>query len=294
MKAVSSTLLLVLYFAIAGCASKKYENVAYLDSTTSKIPQPSLNIFTPKSKKFQNTPVLLFVHGGNWKAGDKKMYSLLGRNFAKKGVSTVIVGYTLSPNANYDQMATQVGKAVEWTYNNIANYKGDPNQIFLTGHSAGGHLAALVGTNPKYLKDKYMVKGIILNDAFCLDMKSFLEIIPPTNENYYLTTWGNDPAAWENGSPICFLDSTDPPFMMYLGKKTYDGILITNNMFLDELHKYQPDVQPIFLNKKHISMVVQYFFPWNHRVDEIKDFMAKHKIQVHKKELEAITSTDAP
>ena len=106
MKKITTTLFL-LYMILAGCASKKYGNVSYLGNSTSAIQQPTLNIFTPKNKKLNN-PVLLFVHGGNWSSGDKKIYSLLGRNFAKKGVTTVIVGYTLSPNANYDQMATEV------------------------------------------------------------------------------------------------------------------------------------------------------------------------------------------
>lgn len=270
-------LFLSLLFAVilGSCASKKHSDIAYLepDPTCEK---PTLNIFTPRNSRPGN-PVLLFVHGGNWSSGDKKTYSLLGRNFAKKGITTVIVGYTLSPYANYDEMAIEVGKAVEWTHKNIAAYKGDPNQIFLSGHSSGGHLAALVGTNPRYLKDKSMVKGIILNDAFCLDMKSYLEVCPPTDEKYYLTTWGKDPKAWKNGSPIYHLDKTDPPFMVYLGEKTYDGILITNEMFMCELNKVQPDVRPIYLNMKHVPMVVQYFFPWNRRFDEIIDFMEKNK-----------------
>jgi len=51
-------------------------------------------------------------------------------------------------------MATEIAKAVEWTVENIKNYRGDPEQIFLMGHSAGGHLIALISTNPKYLEQK--------------------------------------------------------------------------------------------------------------------------------------------
>jgi arylformamidase len=277
MKKLLNLQLLLLIFLVTGCASKKYKNVSYLNEDINKVP-PTLNIFSPRNSKNDN-PVLLFVHGGNWSSGDKKTYSLLGRNFAKKGVTTVIVGYTIGPNANYDEMATQVAKAVEWTEANISNYKGDPNQIFLTGHSSGGHLVALVGTNPKYLRDRSVVKGIILNDAFGLDMKSFFEVIPPSANKKYLATWGTDPEAWKNGSPIYFLDSNSPPFMIYLGKKSYDGILVTNDMFLSELHNYQPEVLPIVLNKKHIPMVLQFFFPWNKRFAEVVDFMEKNKGQ---------------
>ena len=268
--------LLIMILLLVSCASKKHKNVSYL--TNSDKEKPTLNIFQPRNKKFKNNPVLVFVHGGNWNSGDKKLYSFFGRNFARKGITTVIVGYTLSPNADYNEMAIEVGKAVEWTKENISKYNGNPDEIFLTGHSAGGHLVALVATNPKYLKDKSIVKGIILNDAAGLDMKHYLEEIPPTQEEAnYLTTWTSNPYEWKNASPIYFLDKNSPPFMIYTGgTKTYQSIQVTNERFLNELHKYQPNVKPIVLNKKHVPMMTQYIFPWSNRYDEIIDFMNKN------------------
>ena len=268
--------LLIMILSLGSCASKKHKNVSYL--TNSDKEKPTLNIFQPRNKKIKNNPVLVFVHGGNWNSGDKKMYGFFGRNFAKKGITTVIVGYTLSPNADYNEMAIEVGKAVEWTKENISKYNGNPDEIFLTGHSAGGHLVALVATNPKYLKDKSVIKGVILNDAAGLDMKHYLEEIPPTQEEAdYLTTWTSNPNEWKNASPIYFLDKNSPPFMIYTGgTKTYQSIQVTNERFLNELHKYQPNVKPIILNKKHIPMMTQYIFPWSNRYDEIIDFMNKN------------------
>ena len=263
----------ILFFT--SCASKKYKNIDYLANTSSDK-NPTLNVFKPRNSKFKKNPVLVFVHGGNWNSGDKKTYGFLGRNFAKKGITTVVVGYSLSPNANYDEMAKQVAKAVTWTKENIANYNGNPNEIFLTGHSAGGHLIALVGTNSKYLKDKTTIKGIILNDAAGLDMKHYLEEVPPTQKDDYLTTWTNNPETWKNASPIYFLDKNSPPFMIYSGgTKTYKSIQISNDRFIKELNKFQPNVQPIVLNKKHVTMMTQYFFPWSERFDEIVGFMRK-------------------
>lgn len=257
---------------ISSCCSIKYKNIPYLndDGSTQK---PTLNIYKPKNKKFTNNPVLIFVHGGNWNAGNKKNYGFIGRNFAKKGITTVIAGYTLSPKANYDDMAKEIAKAVIWTKENISKYNGDSNNIYLTGHSAGGHLIALIGTNPKYLADKSIIKGIILNDAAGLDMKHYLEEIPPTNENGYLTTWSNDPETWKDASPIYFIDNKTPKMMIYIGSKTYESIKVANERFLKELHKFQPNVKPIIINKKHASMVTQYFFPWSNRYDEIIEFI---------------------
>ena len=278
MRLLKIILSLFMILSITSCATKKYKNVSYLESENSNKKQPTLNIFTPRSSKKTNNQVLLFVHGGNWNSGDKKIYGFLGRNFAKKGITTVIVGYTLSPEANYNDMAIEVAKAVEWTKDNISKYKGNPNEIFLTGHSAGGHLIALVGTNPKYLKNNSIIKGIILNDAAGLDMKNYLEEFPPTTQDNYLTTWTNNPETWKAASPIYFLNKNLPPFMVYTGgTKTYESIRVSNDRFLKELHKFQPNVQPIVLNKKHVSMVLQYFFPWSARYKEILKFMDTNK-----------------
>lgn len=269
----SSILLIITLLLFTSCATKKYKNVTYLNETDKNKEQPTLNIFTPRNSKHINNQVIVFIHGGNWNSGDKKMYSFIGRNFAKKGITTVIAGYTLSPKADYDEMAKEIAKSVTWTKENISNYKGNPDEIFLTGHSAGGHLIALIGTNPKYLEDKSIIKGIILNDAAGLDMKYYFEENPPTNKNDYLATWSNNPEEWKNASPIYFVDENTPKMMIYLGSKTYESIKIGNSRFINELNKYQPDVKPIILNKKHAPMVIQYIIPWSKRYKEILEFM---------------------
>ena len=252
------------------CSSRKYKDVTY-DSKN----QRKLNIFVPRKSSKEPMPVLIFVHGGNWNSGNKNFYGFIGRNFAKKGVITVIPSYTLSPNADYDKMASEIAEAILWTKENIKEYNGDAAKIFVTGHSAGGHLVALAALNPKYNIPRGTVSGIILNDAAGLDMKHYLESYPPTNDDDYLATWSNNPEKWEDASPISFLDENAPEFMIYVGTKTYPSIKVANDRFLKELKKYQNDVEPIFLIKKHIPMVLQYFWPWNARFDEISSFMYK-------------------
>lgn len=269
----NSLAIILLILTATACKVEKFKDIPYLDGNAN-AENPALNIFKPRNKKKDN-PVLIFVHGGNWNQGDKKLYGFFGRNFAKKGITTVVVGYTLSPKTNYDGMAKQVAKAIEWTKENCASYNGNPNKIFLTGHSAGGHLVALVATNTKYLKDQSIVKGVILNDAAGLDMKHYLEEFPPTQTDDYITTWSENPKNWQEASPIYFVNKNSPPFLIYLGSKTYPSIKVSNERFLDKLHEFQPTVQPIILNKKHVPMVTQYFFPWSNRFSEIITFINK-------------------
>ncbi|MBG6062871.1 pimeloyl-ACP methyl ester carboxylesterase [Flavobacterium sp. CG_9.1] len=268
--------ILVVLNAIlfVNCGAKKNTDVSFLESQKeNSLKAPKLNVFVPRKSSAEQVPVLIFVHGGNWNSGRKGTYDLLGRNFASKGVVTVIPDYTLSPNATYDDMAKQIVSVIQWTKNNISQYNGNPNQIFITGHSAGGHLGALAVMNPKYGIDSNSISGIILNDAAGLDMKNYLEGNPPTSKDDYLTTWTSNPEQWKAASPIYFLNKNTPPFLIYVGDKTYNFIKVANSRFLSAMKPFQPDVTPIRLNKKHVPMVVQYFYPWSDRFDEVIDFM---------------------
>ena len=264
---------LLLLLTLMSCSTKKFKNITYQKSTEQEVLK--LNVFVPRNSTMQKMPVLLYVHGGNWNSGTKNMYGFFGRNFAKRNVVTVIPSYTLSPEANYDQMAQEIAHAIEWVKTEIGKYGGDPQQLFVTGHSAGGHLVALATMNPKYGIKPGTISGIILNDAAGLDMDHYLQQNPPTHANDYLTTWTNNPKEWRNASPIHFINEQTPPFLIYVGAKTYPSIKVTNARFLKMLHIYQKQITPIVVNKKHVPMILQYFWPWSKRFNETVDFMTK-------------------
>jgi acetyl esterase/lipase len=276
LKLLRNITLLFCLFLLASCASKKVNDISYLESSVALVEaSPKLDIYQPK--KSENNPVVIFIHGGYWEEGNKDMYGFLGRGLAKKGITTVIPNYTLSPNGSYHTMAEEVAAAVQWTHDSIAKHNGNPNQIFLMGHSAGGHLIALVGTNPKYLKTTDMVKGIILNDAAALDMNSYLQENPPTKNHNYDVTWTQDPTNWKDASPIYFLSEKVPPMLIYVGTKTYPSIISQNKYFVEELKKYQPTAEINYLTKKHVPMMSQYIYPWNKHYEEIIAFIERNK-----------------
>ncbi|SFC17847.1 Carboxylesterase family protein [Kaistella jeonii] len=257
------------------CQSRKYKDVVYGQSA--KKEDLKLNIFVPKNSENKKLPVLLFVHGGNWNSGNKDQYGFFGRNFAKKDVITVIPSYTLSPKANVDEMTTEIASAVKWVQNNISKYNGDAKNLFVTGHSAGAQLVASAVLNPKFGIDEQSIAGIILNDGAGIDMKDYLERNSPTSQDDYLATWSNDPKNWYQASPINFLDKNSPPFLIYVGTKTYQSIKTANEHFLKKLNEFQPDVKPIILNKGHIPMVLQYLWSGSDRFKETTDFMKKNR-----------------
>lgn len=273
MRYFSAFLFLLFIFSLHSCSTKKIADVPYLSASIVKETSlPKLNVFVPRKLKAE-APILIFVHGGYWNSGRKGTYDLLGRNFAKKGVITIVPDYTLSPAASYDEMAKEIAAVIKWTQSNGKLYKGNSKQIFITGHSAGGHLAALAVMNPKYGIDAKAISGIILNDAAGLDMNDYLDKNPPTAEHDYLATWTNNPENWKEASPIYFINKDTPPFLIYVGERTYGSIKTANKQFLKALHPFQPEVSPIYIDKKHVPMVTQYFLPWNDRIDEVINFM---------------------
>ena len=233
---------ILLLFSTAGCAFRsvhRNKHIVY-NSAHTGITAQELNVFAP-SKKNKLKPVYIFVHGGNWNSGNKKLYSYFGNRMARKGIVTVIPDYPKSPKAGYNEMAEDIAAAVKWVTNNISAFGGDSNRIFISGHSAGGHLAALVSIKPDYFKKENIpnpVKGIILIDAAGLDMYHYLKEEHLPAGDTYLTTFSNNPVTWKEGSPVYFLHNGMPPMLIYQGGKTYPSISSTNERFTDSLKKY--------------------------------------------------------
>ena len=90
-----------------------------------------------------NAPVHLFIHGGYWRAMDKSDYSFIADVFQPAGATTVLVNYDLCPDVTLDTIIAQTMRSIAWTWRNIAKHGGDPNRLYVSGNSAGGHLTAM-------------------------------------------------------------------------------------------------------------------------------------------------------
>jgi acetyl esterase/lipase len=279
---VTAIILLIVFAAalltLSGCAftgSRAHKNITYAKASGG-IPGQQLNIFEPSNPK---TPkdVLIFIHGGNWNSGKKSQYSLMGRNWTKKNIVSVIVDYPLSPPATYKEMAEYTARSVKWVKDNIQNYGGNPDRIFISGHSAGGHLAALISLDNQYfdrLGTENPIRGLILIDAAGLDMYGYLLDEHLQQDHTYLKTFTNNPKTWQEASPLYHLHKGMPPITIFRGEKTYPSITASNEKFIRALQEFAPETPyEILIGKKHIPMITQFFNPWNKRYNQIHDFM---------------------
>src|SRR5439155_21189470 len=153
-----------------------------------------LDIYLPKGKT--NAPVLFFIHGGAWRSGDRSNYPPLGNRYARAGYVTVVPSYRLAPKNPHPAQIEDVAAAFAWTVQHIAEHGGDTNRIYVGGHSAGGHLSALLALDDKYLKahdlSPKVIRGVLaLSGVYNLAIGDVQSRV-----------FGNDKEVREDASPV--------------------------------------------------------------------------------------------
>jgi len=106
--------------------------------------EETLDIFIPPDPGDRLMPIQFFIHGGYWKMMTKDDFSYVANAFTPKGCVTVVINYGLIPSINMDEIVRQCQAGLAWVYRNAESFGGDPRRIFISGHSAGGHLVAMM------------------------------------------------------------------------------------------------------------------------------------------------------
>ncbi len=164
-------------------------------------------------------PMLLFVHGGGWSIGDKSELSWLGAKLAEQGVLVAVANYRLSPAVQHPAHAQDVARAIAWLYRNGANYGGDPQRLYVGGHSAGAHLASLVALDDTYLGAEGLSTSVVRSvvgisgAGYDLDARYAAS---PLAQLFY-AAFGKDPSRWALAAPLHYVDHGAPPFLLIHG-----------------------------------------------------------------------------
>ncbi|MCZ6472602.1 MAG: alpha/beta hydrolase [SAR324 cluster bacterium] len=179
-------------------------DVAYGPSEAEK-----LDVFLPREP---GAPVLLFIHGGYWQWRDKADFSFIAEPLVNAGFAVVMVNYGLAPSVNMDEIVRQNRAAVAWTIRNVKDIQGDPERIVVSGHSAGGHLTAvMLGTDwsaEAGLPAQPIRGGCAISGLFELE---------PIRLSYLNEAIGMDAAAAERHSPLLHLPRQAPPLSVVVG-----------------------------------------------------------------------------
>ncbi|GHD16351.1 alpha/beta hydrolase [Tianweitania populi] len=156
-------LLMPAMLGLSGCSSLGVLNAVLLKDSGSTLAasdvayggdaRQKLDVYAPSDEP-ANTKrdVVVFVYGGSWDNGSRSNYSFAGRAFAAQGYVTVIGDYRLVPEHPYPDFVQDTASVVAWAHRNAARFGGDPERIFLVGHSAGAYNAAMVAFAPDFLQ----------------------------------------------------------------------------------------------------------------------------------------------
>jgi len=180
-------------------------------------PRQALDVYAPSEGK--RHPVVVWIHGGGWQAGDKGEVDAKPRAFVAKGHVFVSVNYRLLPDATIAQMAGDVARAIRWVHDHAGDYGGDPETFFVAGHSAGAQLAALVCTDVRYLKNEGLapsiLKGCVPVDGDTYDVPMQVATVEDRRAKSYRQKFG-DEASQKELSPVSHAAKGKeiPPFLI--------------------------------------------------------------------------------
>jgi arylformamidase len=138
---VADSMAQLAKWAEASALARERSPRKVLDVRYGDGPNETLDVFPAASP---NAPVLIYLHGGYWRALDKSDFSFVAPSFVADGAMVVAPNYALCPAVTIEDIALQMVKAVAWTWRHAADHGGDPNRMALVGHSAGAHLAAML------------------------------------------------------------------------------------------------------------------------------------------------------
>ena len=233
-----------------------------------------LDIYTPADN--QRHPVLIFVYGGSWVMGKRQTYAFVGRQFAKAGYTTVVVDYRLAPQHVFPDYVMDTAHGMHWVYQNIAQYGGNPEQLFVMGHSAGAfNVISAVDDNRFWsqagIPDKAILGVIGLAGPYDYDFRSgkTKEAFPKDSNPQQVM-------------PVYHIRQGIPPHLLVTGSK--DRIVYPQNAdsLQKALIKAGGQVERVQVPTGHVGLVIgltktlQSFYP---TFDKIEDYLQRHLVQ---------------
>lgn len=271
--------LVIVSFAWTGGAPQLLQNppyevnvfadLIYYDGPDAHPAKHRLDLFMPAG--LVDIPVVFFVHGGSWSSGDKSAYSFVGRTFASQGFATVVTNYRLSPAVQHPAHIEDVARAFAWVYKNIARYGGNPEKIFIAGHSAGGHLVALLALDEKYLQ-VHALSPRTLKGAIPLSGVYDVTVIPPGTN--YDAVFGTDPQVRLDASPITHVSSNEPPFLVVYAQFEYPTLDAQAWQFSERLILNGNEVQLLEIpGRDHIGLAASIGTPADLTTEAILAFI---------------------
>lgn len=220
-------LLLLIPLLCLPLAARTVNDIPYVRREGVPAKQTSLDLYLPDSPAKKPAPVFILIHGGGWSIGDKDNRTFIQPKtdwLLAQGYVVASINYRLSPAVSHPAHVEDVCAAIAWVEKNIAKHGGAPDKIYLLGHSAGAHLAALAAVDRVRLKeagaDASKIRGVVLLDGAGYDIPLQMPLANKTAlwGKMYRDAFTLDPEVQRDASPALKPIKNPPPFLiLYVG-----------------------------------------------------------------------------
>ena len=269
LPACSSASFFVANMPVHFSETKIYTDIAYGDKKSQK-----LDIYTPKIIEGP-APVIVFFYGGRWSFGNKEQYAFAALPFVKSGYIVVIPDYSKYPDVKFPDFVNDAALAVSWVYDHVGEYNGNKQRLYLSGHSSGAHLAALVTADPVYLKKHGKDRSIIT--AFS-GLAGPYDFIPEDDD---LKDMFGPPENYPNMQVPTFIDGRQPPMQLLHGEDDQDVIQRNLNRLRDKIKDEGGVVETkIYTGINHKEIMGALSWLWHDKAplqNDMLDFFERHK-----------------
>ena len=216
----------------AAARTRHVMDIAYADEARHR-----LDVYLPEDQSLSGLPTLICLHGGRWRAGCKEWNALLAPSLVGFPAILVSPSYGLSPDHRFPTPLNDVLRSVAWTYRHIAEFGGAPNRLFIGGHSAGGHLAALAVTR-RELHARYGLPDDVFKACFPMSGTmnfDFDQVLPGSEEEQIRGILLADEEDAVAASPLRHVEGNKTPFYLSFGEKDFPRVMATNREMIAAL-----------------------------------------------------------
>ncbi|MDD5053022.1 MAG: alpha/beta hydrolase [Sulfuricurvum sp.] len=224
-----------------------------MDVTYGSDKKQRLDVYLPTNP--QNASVIVMVHGGAWKIGDKRSDNVVDNKKARwnpKGIIFVSVNYRLLPDADPLKQADDVAAALAYVQSHAAQWGGDSQKIVLMGHSSGAHLVDLISSDPKRYPHLKPWLGTVSLDSAAMDIP---KVMSTKHYDFYDEAFGTDPEYWADASPYQRLGSNAVPMLLVCSTERPDRPCMQTEAFIQKAKSLnlRAEMTPQALKHKEIN-----------------------------------------
>lgn len=251
-----------------------YQRVADVAYGTSD--RQKLDIYLASSRVQDKPPsTIIFFYGGSWESGNKNDYKFVAEAFTAQGFDVVIPDYRVFPQVQFPAFVEDGARVVAWAKQHMSEYGASDERLFVAGHSAGAHIAALLTLDASYLKQVNLSPSVFRGMIGLAGPYDFL----PLKSETLKTIFGPEEQRWRS-QPVHYADAGKPPMLLLVGEDDLTVLPKNSHNLAAKIREKGGNVQlEAFDDYGHVAMVAKLAKPLRGEGEllrVIKDFVSRH------------------